>query len=169
MGLFNRSSTSSSTNLNFTDDRDVTDQSGNTGILGSGNTILSTTTITDGGAIEAGRAMVEEGNDTVRLLAQIQADSTAKLGEAIVTANDNAGSYATRVIEGQMRQQGTFFDRVFDITKNTQSSAQDVLNQAMTAAAAANTPADERQQRNVLIGLGLVAAVMVAVAYFGKR
>lgn len=164
---FNRSS--SSTNTTLIDDRDVTDQSGNTGVIGSGNRLSNTTNITDGGAIEAGRAMVEEGNDTVRLLAQIQADSTANMGEAIVTAADNAGSYATRIIEGQMRQQGTFFDQVLNITKNTQSSAQGVLNQAMTAAAAANTPADERQQRNVLMGLALAAAALVAVAYFGKR
>jgi hypothetical protein len=169
VGLFNRSSTSSQTNIAFTDDRDVTDQSGLTGIVGNGNSQTSIVNVTDGGAIEAGRAMVEEGNDTVRLLAQMNADSTLAMGEAIVTAADNAGSYATRVIEGQMRQQGTFLDRVFDITKNTQSSAQEVLNQAMTTAAAANTPADERQQKNILIGLGLVAAVMVAVAYFGKR
>jgi hypothetical protein len=164
---FNRSS--STTNLQIVDDRDVNDQSGTTGIIGTGNSQTSIVNVTDGGAIEAGRAMVEEGNDTLRLLAQINADSSVRMGEAVVTAADNAGSYATRIIEGQMRQQGTFFDKVFDITKNTQSSAQGVLNQAMTAAAAANTPADERQQRNVLIGLGLAAAALVAVAYSQRR
>lgn len=153
------------------DDRDVTDQSGNSGIIGSRNSISNTTVtnVTDGGAIEAGRAMVEEGNDTVRLLAQIQADSTAKMGAAIVTAADNAGSYAADVIDAGLRNQATFMGQVFQSVRESQSSANSVLERAMNAAAAANTPADERQQRNVLIGLGLAAAALVAVSYFRGR
>lgn len=164
---FNRSS--STTNLQMIDDRDVTDQSGNQGILGDSNFVSNTTNVTDGGAIEAGRAMVEEGNDTVRFLAQMNADTTNRLGASLVNLADNEGNRSTRLIDSSMRQQGAFLDKVLAASMRTQDSAQGVINQAMTAAAAANTPMDERQQRNVLIGLGLVAAALVAVTYFGKR
>lgn len=167
MGILSRSSSSSTTNLSMVDDRDVVDQSGNTGILGSNNTIIST--VTDGGLIEAGRAIVEEGNDSVRFLAQMNADSLKAMGQSIVTAADNAGSYAADVIDAGLANQRDFMDRVFASVKDSQSSANSVLERAMNAAAAANTPADERQQRNVLIGLGLAAAALIAVAYFRGR
>jgi hypothetical protein len=165
MGLFSSRSSTSSTNYTdaSVDYEPIANQNGLVATDGA------TVTITDGGAIEAGRAMVEEGNDTVRAIAAMQNDTSIRLGESIINLADNEGARATRIIEGSIRQQGTFLDRVLDMTARTQGDAQNVLNTAMNAAAAANTPADERQQRNVLIGLGLVAAVMVAVAYFGKR
>lgn len=159
-----RSSTSSTTNTdNSVDYRPIATQSGVVATDGSN------VTITDGGAFELAKASVEEGNDTVRLVAQMQADNTFKMGSALIGLADSQDDRATKLIETGLKSQGEFFDKVLGVTAKTQSDAQGVLDKAMSAAAAANTPATELQQRNVLIGLGIAAAALIAVAYWGKR
>lgn len=178
-----KSSTATNTTSSYYDQREVNDNSGNSGIVGSGNsfnTSLTTNTSTSN---------TNSGNTTLNVLdggaikgmtdvALAQSDLSASIAESLRKASDNTTAAAIKAQENALstvdKSTSKAFDWAAEQSKAAFKSSADALglaNKAADGLAAAYSAAAEQQNGNKTLTIAAVAAVgvVVALAVFSKK
>jgi hypothetical protein len=168
MGILSRSSSSTTTNLSVDSSTDILDQSGNNGVLGSGNTVI--TTVSDNGATEASRAVsIEALRSGAEGVSQL-GDFFGRGADRLFDSADKFGTLTRDAYRDSLgfadKSQDRAFDSVGMVARTLEASAD---SSRRSVADAFKTAQDSATGNRTLMFVALAVVGVVGVAVFARK